>query len=1304
MEDPFAFQAENSAHSGVTCGCSDEAEYCTQNDRRFHNGFPGNSIQRPYSSPFRTLFNSPVHHRNQLFRRSTRGSNLATGGSDYVHSVSSQKRVNLYKWYLIRVVKDCPQNDMINDEAQVAVGGYTTPDLLDCEKFRTAPIESRIEKCKLRTVDGLDVLLMGTIDELCTNDNGFPFQVIHLFLHGFPFNWNHVINISNGKPSLNMHILPSSKMKVCASKEKLEKPDSECPVVQVDDTVTDKTSLLEPEQSLYKAGSPRESSVGCSKRVRHKPQPARLSKRSICGKLSTGGKPEKLFTVVGSQEKSDILKESETNVSSGAPNKSVKQEAVSPHFKSSDMDSHVQIVQEDKLTVSGREFVESQNNSNILKGSEANLSSDAPNKSVENEAPRLKSSDTDSDVQIDQEDTLTDPGCELRKTKPLNFSVFHVGKDPVKTEKIVSQKYKSKDFKKHTDSGSSLDEAKLIESTGTVKKKEKNANQIVGKFTNSEGDADNRTDNQKVEQSSRNNVHLEQLIDNCTPVEEGPQIHISEFADTGCKRRRGRPVKSNTNSRNAYSQASRDILCDKGTMMDGINNNSDGKQLNDMTHCESCQEITPKRRRDKDPVKTEMNVSQRYKRTKESKKQIDSGSSLDEAKLVQSTGTVNIKDCNAIPTIGYFPDSEGDAENRADNQEIEQSSQNKVHLEESIDNCTPVEQTVEIHISVSEFAVTGSKRRRERPSKSNTKRNRNSRNAYSQDTRDIICDEATVMDGIKNNSDAKDMTHCEELHQEITLTSPLDKACKGTDERVHAEEETLADVGVVHFQKIFSSGSAENMPFSSGDSHINNDVIRVGKDVNKSKTKREGKGKSRTGDTNSICDVSKGLVCNDITMKDGLKLNPDDINEIENGDLNPEAKLVQSTGTLNIEDCNANSTIGRFPDSEGDADPRADNQEIEQSSQNKVHLEKLIDNCTPVEQTVEIQIPISEFAVTGSKRRRGRSSKSNTKRNINSRNAYSQESRDILCDEATVMDGIKNNSDVKDMTHCEELHQEITPISPLDKACKGTDKRVHAEEENLADVGLVHFQKNVSSGSAENMPFSSGDSHINNDVIRVRKDVNKSKTKRKGKGKSRTVDANPICDVSKGLVCNEMTMKDGLKLNLDDINEIANGDPNPVSGEIEHDMSAEHDTQIGDNFLKENVDKNKDSLQTQKNDTERTMGTPIGKRKNLHLKIPPPLPPRRVQTTPEEVSKAFGLKTSRSGRILVPPLAHWCNQAIAYDLDGGIIAIFDGSSEKKDNNGGCSFKPPKQAEAIQIQRKLCNAAKQVIRNPNVGRR
>lgn len=1037
MEDPFAFQSENSAHSGVTRGCSDEAEYCTYNDRRIHNGFTRSSIQRPYTSSFRNLFNSPVRHRNQFFHGSTRDPKLVTGVSGYVHSASSLKQVTLYKWYLIRVVKDCPQNGIIDDE-QVAVGGYTTPDLLDCDKFRTAPIESRLEKCKLRTVDGLDVLLMGTIDEQCTNDNGFPFQVIHLFLHGFPFNWNHIISISNRKPSVNMHILPASNTEDCASKEKMEKPDSECPVVQVDGTETGKSSLLEQEQSLSRTNSRRESSLRDSKRVRHDLQPATLSKKSICCQLSTEDKTEKLFTVVESQEKFNILKESKANLSSGAPNKSLS-------FKSSDMDSHVQIVQEDKLTASGKEFVGSQDNPNILKGTEANLSPGVPSKFVEKEAPRPKSSDMDSDVQVDHENIWTDSGCELRRTKSPNFSAFHVGKGPVKTEKNVSRKYKSKYFKKQIDGGSSHDEVKLIESTGTVKIKENNANQTIDKLPNSKGDADNRTDNQEVEQSSWNSVHLEQLIDNCTPVKEGSQSHILEFADIGCKRRR--PSKSDTNSRNVYSQASAGILCDKGTVMDGISNNSDGKELKDVTDCELRQEITPKRRRGKDPVKTEENVPQRYKRTKESKEKIDCVGSLDEAKLVESTGTVNIGDCNA------------------------------------------------------------------------------------------------------------------------------------------------------------------------------------------------------------------------------------------------------------------NLTIGRFPDSEGDADLRAAKQEIEQSSQNKVHLEQLINNSTPVERTPEIEIPISEFAVTGSKKRRGRPRKSITIRSRNSRNAYSEASRDILCDEATVMDGRKNNSDVKIMIHCEELHQAITPTSPpLDKACKGTDETVHAEEENLAEFGILHFQKPVSSSSAENIPFSSGDSHINNDVIRVEKAVNKTKTKREGKGKSRTGDANPMCNVSNGLVCNEITMKDGLKLKLDDISEIVDGDLNPVAVEIEHDMSAEHDTELGVDLVKETIDKDKDSLQTQKNGTERTTSTLIGKRQCTHSKIPPPLPPSRVQTTPEEVSKAFGLKTSRSGRILVPPLAHWCNQTIAYDWDGGIIAIFDGSADKKDDDGSCSFKPPEQPEAIRTQKKLCNAVKKLSGVRNVGTR
>nr|XP_024386615.1 uncharacterized protein LOC112287638 isoform X2 [Physcomitrium patens] len=59
--------------------------------------------------------------------------------------------------------------------------------------------------------------------------------------------------------------------------------------------------------------------------------------------------------------------------------------------------------------------------------------------------------------------------------------------------------------------------------------------------------------------------------------------------------------------------------------------------------------------------------------------------------------------------------------------------------------------------------------------------------------------------------------------------------------------------------------------------------------------------------------------------------------------------------------------------------------------------------------------------------------------------------------------------------------------------------------------------------------------------------------------------------------------------------------------------------------------------------------------------IPPPLPPPRVENgLKSKVPEAFGLKTSRSGRLLVPPLAYWRSQTIEYDKDGGIIAIFDG--------------------------------------------
>ena len=92
--------------------------------------------------------------------------------------------------------------------------------------------------------------------------------------------------------------------------------------------------------------------------------------------------------------------------------------------------------------------------------------------------------------------------------------------------------------------------------------------------------------------------------------------------------------------------------------------------------------------------------------------------------------------------------------------------------------------------------------------------------------------------------------------------------------------------------------------------------------------------------------------------------------------------------------------------------------------------------------------------------------------------------------------------------------------------------------------------------------------------------------------------------------------------------------------------------------------------------------------------IPPPLPPPRVQDK-SKVSEAFGLKTSRSGRLLVPPLAYWRSQSIGYDMDGGIIAIFDGFEAKPADTGCFTFTPPQEEDAKKIQKKLCEAATKV---------
>ncbi|KAI5064933.1 hypothetical protein GOP47_0019628 [Adiantum capillus-veneris] len=100
-------------------------------------------------------------------------------------------------------------------------------------------------------------------------------------------------------------------------------------------------------------------------------------------------------------------------------------------------------------------------------------------------------------------------------------------------------------------------------------------------------------------------------------------------------------------------------------------------------------------------------------------------------------------------------------------------------------------------------------------------------------------------------------------------------------------------------------------------------------------------------------------------------------------------------------------------------------------------------------------------------------------------------------------------------------------------------------------------------------------------------------------------------------------------------------------------------------------------------------------RKRMKM-VPPPLPSPVVSISTQLVSKAFGLKTSKSGRLLVPPLAHWCGQSLVRDKDGGIIAIEDGSKSIPTETGCFNFKPPIEAGAKKLQEWLSETASKCL--------
>ncbi|MCO5598457.1 hypothetical protein L7F22_052552 [Adiantum nelumboides] len=102
--------------------------------------------------------------------------------------------------------------------------------------------------------------------------------------------------------------------------------------------------------------------------------------------------------------------------------------------------------------------------------------------------------------------------------------------------------------------------------------------------------------------------------------------------------------------------------------------------------------------------------------------------------------------------------------------------------------------------------------------------------------------------------------------------------------------------------------------------------------------------------------------------------------------------------------------------------------------------------------------------------------------------------------------------------------------------------------------------------------------------------------------------------------------------------------------------------------------------------------------------LPPPLPSPLVSVSRQLVSKAFGLKTSKSGRLLVPPLAHWRGQSLVRDMDGGIIAIEDGSNSVPAETGCFNFKPPIEARAKKLQEWLSETASKCLSKKLTARR
>ncbi|GMY32370.1 protein EMBRYO DEFECTIVE 1674 [Fagus crenata] len=104
---------------------------------------------------------------------------ITRGPTISIVSSSLFKSVSLDDWWLVK-----PPNGK-----GLALRGFASLGRGGIRAFRSAAISKRHNATTLETVDGIKILISGSINRPQTHQNGFPSKVCNHFLLGFPYNW-----------------------------------------------------------------------------------------------------------------------------------------------------------------------------------------------------------------------------------------------------------------------------------------------------------------------------------------------------------------------------------------------------------------------------------------------------------------------------------------------------------------------------------------------------------------------------------------------------------------------------------------------------------------------------------------------------------------------------------------------------------------------------------------------------------------------------------------------------------------------------------------------------------------------------------------------------------------------------------------------------------------------------------------------------------------------------------------------------------------------------------------------------------